>query len=233
MLSLSKAWWDRDLLQLPADVGLFRHHVEDRSAYYNYIMDRLREVDDAYFPFYTPIVSKDWPQDQKDAVVMTRLFVDIDKRDDDKMADIWKKAKFFAGRFWENIDLFFSARKGFHFYIYLNPTTYGEMHKERDNLFWNLSTWLQYLNDKRAFLSLDRICRITLTKHSVDPDEPAPVQWKVPISPDMSFEDIIKRSQSPHLYIKEMTELYQRKPVSLDWRIFLDSPDRILLKGTT
>lgn len=230
-LNICKAWWDKDLLWVPANVGLLRYgdcFVETRADYYSYILNQLRSGDDAYFPFYTPMVSKFWPQEQKDAVVMTRLFLDIDKRKDDRMADIWEKARFFATRFWNNMDLFFSSGKGFHFYLYLNPATYGEMHKERETLYWNLSTWLQYLNDKRAFLSLDRVCRITLTKHSIDPDDPSPTQWKVPISPDMSFDDIIKRSQSPHLYIKEMTELYQRKPIPLDWKIFLESPDRIL-----
>ena len=230
-LELCRKFWDRDLLQLPADVGLFRYHAETREDYYEYVLSKIRTTEDAYFPFYTPVVSKDWPQEQKNAVVMTRLFLDMDKREGDKIEDIWKKAQFFATTFKDNIDHFFSAGKGFHFYIYLTPTTYGEMHREREKLYWNLSTWFQYLLDKRAFLSLDRICRVTLTKHSVDPDEPTPIQWKVPISPDMSYKDIIRRSRFPEDSIPEMASLYMRKPKLLDWRIFLQSPDKILNKG--
>jgi hypothetical protein len=235
-LELCRKFWDRDLLELPAQVGLLRPRVDTRGDYYEWIIDRLAATSDCYFPFYTPLVSKDWPQEQKNAVVMTRLFLDIDQRENkegklDKIEDIWKKAQFFASTFKDNIDLFFSAGKGFHFYVYLTPITYGEMHRERERLYWNLSTWFQYLLDKRAFLSLDRVCRITLTKHSVDPDEPAPIQWKVPISPDMSYKDIIRRSRFPEDSIPEMTSLYMRKPKLLDWRIFLESPDKILNKG--
>lgn len=228
LLSLAREWWDRDLLWTPADIGLFRYHAETRADYYSYILDRLVNVEDAYFPFYTPLVSKDWPQEQKDAVGMTRLFLDMDVRGKDTFDIIWKKAQFFATTFYDNLDLFFSAGKGFHFYIYLNPTTYGEMHRQRDKLYWNLSTWFQYLHDKRAFLSLDRVCRITLSKHSLGSDLDKPIRFKVPIDPTMSLQDILKRSEHPERYVREMELLYERKPKPLDYKVFLKSPDEIL-----
>lgn len=228
LLSLAKAYWDRDLPQIPADVGLYRYHVSTISEYYSYVLDRLIGVEDAYFPFYAPLKTKEWPQEQKDAVVINRLFVDIDVKDGDTFTSVLEKAKFFGTRFWNNVDMFFSAGKGFHFYIYITPATYKELREYRDELYWNLATWLQYLHDKRVFISLDRICRITLTKHSVDPEHPTPVRWKIPVDPTLSLQEILRRSQYPENYVNEFYQLYQRKPTPIDWKVFLKSPHELL-----
>jgi hypothetical protein len=202
--------------------------METKADYYNFVLNRLSSVEDAYFPFYAPLKTKDWPQPRKDAVVLDRLFVDIDVKEGDTFAGVLEKARFFGTRFWDNVDMFFSAGKGFHFYIYITPTTYKELHGYRDELYWNLATWLQYRHDKRVFISLDRICRITLTKHSVNPEHPTPIRWKVPVSPDMSLQEILRRSQYPENYVDEMYALYKREPIPLDWRIFLKSPHELL-----
>ncbi len=233
-LEVCRKWWDRDFSAFPSDnIGLYRYKAQTQADYYDYILGKLADVDDAYFPFYVPTVTKEWPEEQKRAVIIRRLLLDLDvkeKPDGTKYTfeEIWERAQFFAQRFWNNIDLFFSGGKGFHIYVYINPTSYGELHKQRETLYWNLSTWLQYLADKRVFISLDRICRITLTKHSVDPDVPAPLSWKVPITPDMDIAEILRRSRFPVMYKSDFMELYHRVPEPLDYKVFLKSPHLVL-----
>lgn len=228
-LNVCKAWWDRDFHTFPSDnIGLYRYSARDKADYYNYILTRLANTEDAYFPFYVPVVTKEWPVEKKDEVMVKRLFIDTDVREGDTLATLWEKNKFFANRFSKNMNIFFSAGKGFHFYIHITPTPYGELHKYRDILYWNLSTWLQYLIDKRVFLSIDRICRITLTKHSVDPEHPSPVQWKIPITPTMTIQEILRESRYPTHFVDDFHELYFYHPKPIDWRIFLKSPHELL-----
>jgi len=222
-LELARLYWDSDLRWLPADVGLYRHHVETRADYYNYVLETLNNVQDAYFPFYTPLISRYWPEPQKRAVIVDRLFIDIDVRENDTLGGIWNQSKVFLGRFWNNIDLFFSGSKGFHMKVYINPVTYGELHEQRNRLYDVFCTWFQYLHDKKAFLSLDRICRITLTKHSG-----TPIRWKVPVDPSMTIEEIMQRSRFPERFVDKMYALYKRQPQPLDWKVFLRSPDELL-----
>jgi hypothetical protein len=233
-LEICRLWWDRDFSSFPSDnIGQYRYNAQTKADYYDYILDRMAMVEDAYFPFYTPMRTKEWLEEQKEKVIINRLFIDIDVREKedgtkDTFEEIWEKAQFFAKKFWPNIDFFFSAGKGFHFYIHINPTTYGELRKQRETLYWNLSTWVQSLIDKRTFISLDRVCRITLTKHSVDPDFPTPIRWKVPVTPEMSMTEILRYSQFPTNFKDDFLRLYERPVEPLDWRIFLKSPHLVL-----
>lgn len=233
-LETCRLWWDRDFSTFPSDnIGLYRYKAETKADYYDYILDRLLNVEDAYFPFYVPTVTKEWTEEQKKQVIVSRLFIDTDVREveegkKDTLESLWEKTRFFGRRFWKNIDLAFSAGKGFHFYIHITPTPYGELREHRETLYWNLSTWLQYLIDKRTFISLDRICRITLTKHSVDPDFPTPIRWKVPITPEMDMTEILRYSQHPTNFTEDFQRLYERPIEPLDWHIFLKSPHILL-----
>ncbi len=91
-----------------------------------------------------------------------------------------------------------------------------------------MSTWFQYLHDKRAFLSLDRICRLPFTPHHIDPENPTPLRWKVPIAPDLTIDQILQKSEHPQEHTDEFYSLYQRQPAPIDYRIFLESPDTLL-----
>jgi hypothetical protein len=235
-LETCRKWWDRDFSTFPSDnIGLYRYKAQTQADYYEYILGKLADVDDAYFPFYVPTVTKEWTEEQKQDVIIRRLFLDMDVRENeegkkDTLESIWEKGRFFAKRFWPNMELFFSAGKGFHFYVHIVPTTYGELREHRETLYWNLSTWLQYLIDKRTFISLDRICRITLTKHSIDPDFPTPIRWKVPIRPEMNMTEILRYSQFPTNFKDDFLRLYERPIEPLDYKIFLRSPHELLRK---
>jgi hypothetical protein len=242
LLEISRLYWDRDIRVLPAQVGIERTLVETKADLCEYNLEHIQQVKDTYFPFYTPLVSKTWPIDQKDATVVDRIFLDLDIRTvkvNDPITgeqvekkttfeEIWSKGQLFYKMFWPNIELFFSGGKGFHIYLYILPTTMGELRQHRERLFAVFCTWFQYLHDKKAFLSLDRICRTTLTKHSIDPDHPTRPKWKVPIEPKMDLPEILRQATYPDQYTDHFAKLYQREPEPLDYHLFLQSPDQLL-----
>lgn len=242
LLEISRLYWDRDVRILPAQVGIERTLVQDRAALYEYNLEHIQQTKDTYFPFYTPLVSKFWPIDQKDAVMVDRIFLDLDIRKweskdpltgekvfhTDTFEEIWSKGQLFYKTFWQNIELFFSGGKGFHIYLSIQPVTMGELREHRERLFAVFCTWFQYLHDKKAFLSLDRICRTTLTKHAVNPDHPSLPKWKIPIEPKMDLPEILRQATYPDQYTDHFMNLYQRQPEPLDYRMFLQSPDQLL-----
>jgi hypothetical protein len=216
--------------------------VETRADLYEYNLDHIHQIKDTYFPFYTPLVSKFWPLDQKDAVIVDRIFIDLDVRlvtEKDPVSgeevqrkttieEIWSKGKLFYDNFWPNIELFFSGGKGFHIYLYILPTAMGELRQSRERMYAVFSTWFQYLLDKKAFLSLDRICRTTLTRHSIDSGHPTLPKWKVPISPTMELPEILREATHPRQFTDHFMNLYRRRPEPVDYRIFLRSPHELL-----
>lgn len=234
LLEISRLFWERDVRVLPAQVGVERTLVGTWPELYEYNLDHIHAIQDTYFPFYTPLVSKFWPIDQKDAVMVSRIFIDIDVRLDpktgvkDTFEEIWSRGQLFYKMFWPNMELYFSGGKGFHIYLDIMPVTMGELREHRERLFAVFSTWFQYLLDKKAFLSLDRICRTTLTKHSVDPDHLTLPRWKIPVEPTMDLPEILRQATYPGQYTDNFLKLYQRQPEPLDYRIFLESPDSIL-----
>jgi hypothetical protein len=234
LLSIAKVYWDREIPLLPAQVGLERTLIETKPDLYGYYLDRIEHTQNAFFPFYTPLVSKDWPVDEKDVVPVHRIFIDLDVRIDpktgkkDTFEDIWNRCQLFLERFWPNIEVFFSGSKGFHIYLYVYPTTMGDLREYRDRMFRVFSTWFQYLLDKKAFLSLDRICRTTLTKHAIDPDHPTLPRWKIPISPKMDVNEILREATYPDQFTNKFAVLYRRAPIPIDWKFFLQSPDQVL-----
>jgi len=242
LLELGLKYWDREVRTLPAEVGVERTLVQTRAELYEYNLEHIHAIQDTYFPFYTPMRSKDWPLDKKDSVMVNRIFIDLDTRlikEKDPVSgieierkstfeEIWSKGKVFYENFWPNIELFFSGGKGFHIYLYILPTTMGELRQHRERMFAVFSTWFQYLLDKKAFLSLDRICRTTFTKHSIDLDHPTLPRWKVPVEPTMTVPDIMRESTYPRQFTKHFSKLAEREPEPIDYRLFLQSPDTLL-----
>lgn len=221
-LELARMYWTKDFNTFPSDnIGLYRYQANNRADYYNYVLTQLATRADAYYPFYVPVVTKFWEEEKKRAVVVDKIFLDVDM--EENIPTAWEKGQLFYSVFWENIELYFSGSKGFHTKVYINPTTFGELHDQRERLYDVFCTWFQLLLDKKAFISLDRICRITLTKHRGLPE-----RWKIPIEPKMELPEIFRRSQYPRLYVHEFENLYWRRPKPLDWKLFLKSPHTLL-----
>ena len=84
-LEICRLWWDRDFSTFPSDnIGLYRYKAQTKADYYDYVLGKLADVDDAYFPFYVPTVTKDWTEERKRDVIIRRIFLDMDVRENEE-----------------------------------------------------------------------------------------------------------------------------------------------------
>ena len=230
-LQLCKLYWDKAQPQYPDDVDLWRVPVANDRDYYRYILEKLRTENNAYTHFYSKL--------ERDTGVIFKLLLDVDNEDKrhplkteeryPKLKERWDGMRLFMYTFWDSIEVYFSG-KGFHIYVYTPATKFDTVRDARDDLYLNLTTWLQSYYDKGVFLSLDRECRIPMSKHSKfdwAPEEPP--RWKVPVNYKMSIDDILARSFSPQNYILEFHRAFMRPIRPIPWQTFLKSPSQFVL----
>jgi hypothetical protein len=197
-------WQVRD--GFPRDLGRSRYYPKGENCgyYYKYILQQIIQGDDAYVSVYSDAT--------RNSKVVDYIFLDFDSMEH------FEDMRLFLCAFWNSIDVFFSGSKGLHIYLYIQPTSYTDLAAHKLRLYTVLNTWTQAEIDKITFLNLSGMVRIPFTRHNNKPF------YKVPISHDISQNELFEIARNPHLHTDYFERLIKRERIPLNWQFLLKSP---------
>jgi hypothetical protein len=208
-LQVAKYYWDKELGEIPRDLGIRRYpKVESDKDYYIYLLDRTLDHQDAFISFYSDKEIRDGQ--------VNKIFLDVDSKVGSEV--IWNGMQLFAKTFWESIEVYYSGKKGFHTILYIEPTSFDDMLKQRSRLYDVFSTWLQFPVDRFTFLNLRQLVRIPFTLH------PQTQRFKIPVHHSWQFPDIMEYSTYPMRYADKFVPLTSKSIIPTKWDWFTINP---------
>jgi hypothetical protein len=215
-MEVQKLYWDAQVVSytgtpFPRDLGQFRFYPKgtDTQVYYGYILDQIHKKEDAFVAFYS--------DNERATGMINRIFIDLDEK------AVWDNMKLFLYTFWNNIQVFYSGKKGFHIYLYIEPTPMSELHKYRSRLYSVMSTWAQAPVDAQTWLDIGRMCRIPLTRHRKDPH-----RYKIPLHYNLTFKQIVEMAEHPEPHTDLFYRLMRKKVNPVSFQVFLQAPSDFL-----
>ncbi len=159
--------------------------------------------------------------------IVPSIFLDIDVAEREAPESIWENLQLaFLPIFFSNTEVYFSGSKGFHFRIYISPTQFELLRKEREKMYLVFSAWVQHYVDKSTFLSLKRLYRVPLTVH------PKTQLWKIPVTKDLKWNEIKQIANSPYSYVTYLEEQFARPIKPIDVNIFTKNPVDLVTQTT-